>query len=175
MFRPSLSIFAHLLLVSKISLGSRSALHEIVIGNRTATGTFQLIFLNFQKYWLKLLIDYLPIFNTIFKILKSLKIFKALSFSWKHFHRNMSISSDEIVIKHCLKWILSLYSDDHTKTWKGFQNFCGNALCNSTAVGSQCGNFLIFLSLRFYVKSIFGIIEMQNLPFIFNTFRDNEF
>ena len=110
MFRPSLSIFAHLLLVSKISLGSRSALHEIVIGNRTATGTFQLIFLNFQKYWLKLLIDYLPIFNTIFKILKSLKIFKALSFSWKHFHRNMSISSDEIVIKHCLKWILSLYS-----------------------------------------------------------------
>ena len=114
MFRPSLSIFAHLLLVSKISLGSRSALHEIVIGNRTATGTFQLIFLNCQKYRLKLFWNWLStyfqyIFNTIFKILKSLKKSKALSFSWKHFHSNMSILSDEIVIKHCLKWILSLY------------------------------------------------------------------
>ena len=27
---------------------------------------------------------------------------------------------------------------------------------------SQCGNFMIFLSLRFYVKSIHGV---QNLPF----------
>ena len=29
----------------------------------------------------------------------------------------------------------------------------------------QCGNFMILLSLRFYVKSIFGILEVQNLPF----------
>ena len=29
----------------------------------------------------------------------------------------------------------------------------------------QCGNFMIFLSLRFYVKSILGILEVQNLPF----------
>ena len=115
MFRPSLSIFAHLLLVSKISLGSRSALHEIVIGNRTATGTFQLIFLNFQKYWLKLLIDYLPIFNTIFKILKSLKIFKALSFSWKHFHSNMSILSDEILKGTC-KHVLCVHSSVNKTT-----------------------------------------------------------
>ena len=30
---------------------------------------------------------------------------------------------------------------------------------------AQCGNFMIFLSLVFYVKSIFGILEVQNLPF----------
>ena len=29
----------------------------------------------------------------------------------------------------------------------------------------QYGNFMIFLSLRFYVKSFFGIVEVQNLPF----------
>ena len=29
----------------------------------------------------------------------------------------------------------------------------------------QFGNFMIFLSLRFYVKSILGILEVQNLPF----------
>ena len=27
------------------------------------------------------------------------------------------------------------------------------------------GEFIIFLSLRFYVKSFLGILEMQNLPF----------
>ena len=30
---------------------------------------------------------------------------------------------------------------------------------------SQCGNFMNFLSLRFYVKSILEILGMQNLPF----------
>ena len=29
---------------------------------------------------------------------------------------------------------------------------------------TQCGNFRIFLSLRFYVKSVLGILEVQNLP-----------
>ena len=29
----------------------------------------------------------------------------------------------------------------------------------------QCGNFMIFLSLRFYVNSILGILEVQNQPF----------
>ena len=27
---------------------------------------------------------------------------------------------------------------------------------------TQCGNFMIFVSLRFYVKSILGILEVQN-------------
>ena len=31
---------------------------------------------------------------------------------------------------------------------------------------AQCENFRIFLSLRFYVKSIFGILEVQNRPFL---------
>ena len=31
---------------------------------------------------------------------------------------------------------------------------------------TQCGNFRIFLSLRFYVKSILGILEVQNQPFL---------
>ena len=30
---------------------------------------------------------------------------------------------------------------------------------------TQCGNFMIFLSLRFYVKSILRIPEVRNLPF----------
>ena len=33
---------------------------------------------------------------------------------------------------------------------------------------SQCGNFTIFLSVRFYVKSTLGILEVQNLPFLSN-------
>ena len=39
----------------------------------------------------------------------------------------------------------------------------------------ECGNFMIFLSLslRFYVKSILGIVEVKNLPFF--TFRGYEF
>ena len=30
---------------------------------------------------------------------------------------------------------------------------------------TQCGNFIIFPSLRFYVRSIFGILKVQNLPY----------
>ena len=30
---------------------------------------------------------------------------------------------------------------------------------------SQCGKFMIFLPFRFYVNSILGILEVQNLPF----------
>ena len=29
----------------------------------------------------------------------------------------------------------------------------------------QCENFKIFVSLRFYVKSLFGVLKVQNLPF----------
>ena len=32
-------------------------------------------------------------------------------------------------------------------------------------VSSQCGKCRIFLSLRFYVKSILGNVEVQNMPF----------
>ena len=38
----------------------------------------------------------------------------------------------------------------------------GNNKLNSSQ--TQCGNFIIFLSLRFYVKSILKILEVQNLP-----------
>ena len=38
---------------------------------------------------------------------------------------------------------------------------------------TQCGNFMIFLYFKFYVKSILRILEVQNLPF--NTFRGPEF
>ena len=33
------------------------------------------------------------------------------------------------------------------------------------ALFAQRGNFIVFLSLRFYVKSILGILKVQNLPF----------
>ena len=36
---------------------------------------------------------------------------------------------------------------------------------SSSIPGTQCGNFMIFLSFRFYVKSILVILEVQNLPF----------
>ena len=37
---------------------------------------------------------------------------------------------------------------------------------------TQCENFMIFLPLRFYVKSILVILEVQICHF--NTFRDSE-
>ena len=43
--------------------------------------------------------------------------------------------------------------------------FRRNALKDKVISISQCGNFRIFLLLRFYVKSILGILEVQNLPF----------
>ena len=37
-----------------------------------------------------------------------------------------------------------------------------NWMVTALALGiSQCGNFMIFLSLRFYVKSNLGIVEVQ--------------
>ena len=33
---------------------------------------------------------------------------------------------------------------------------------------SQCGNFMIFLSLKLYVISILRILEVQNVPFCCN-------
>ena len=39
-------------------------------------------------------------------------------------------------------------------------------LCNPKLRWAQFGNFMIFLSLRFYVKSIYGTLEVQNLPFL---------
>ena len=52
--------------------------------------------------------------------------------------------------------------------------FCNLLISVQTREGSQVqcpqlGNFMIFLSLRFYVKSILGILEVQNFPFV-NTF-----
>ena len=40
---------------------------------------------------------------------------------------------------------------------------------------SQCGNFIICLSVRFYVKSIIGILEVQNLPFYLTHLEDLNF
>ena len=37
---------------------------------------------------------------------------------------------------------------------------------NFFGINSLCGNFRNLLSLRFYVKSIFGIMEVQTLPFL---------
>ena len=38
-------------------------------------------------------------------------------------------------------------------------------LSAQVSANAQCGNFIIFLSLRFHVKSILRILELQNLPF----------
>ena len=42
-------------------------------------------------------------------------------------------------------------------------------ICNKifdVCIITQCGKFRILLSLRFYVKSILGIMEVQKLPFL---------
>ena len=47
--------------------------------------------------------------------------------------------------------------------------FMGSKIHNETYIDvvgvSQCGNFMIFLSLRFYVKSILWNLEVQIRPF----------
>ena len=43
---------------------------------------------------------------------------------------------------------------------------CMYEICTIYHTKPQCGNFKIFLSLRFYVKSKLGILEVQNLPFL---------
>ena len=40
-----------------------------------------------------------------------------------------------------------------------------NRQIQKTIIVAQCGNFMVSLSLRFYVKSILEIVEVQNLPF----------
>ena len=40
-----------------------------------------------------------------------------------------------------------------------------NRQIQKTIIVAQCGNFMVSLSLRFYVKSILEILEVQNLPF----------
>ena len=37
--------------------------------------------------------------------------------------------------------------------------------CENT-IDSQCGKFKIFVSVKFYVKSILSILEVQKLPFL---------
>ena len=41
-----------------------------------------------------------------------------------------------------------------------------NDNCQPQGMNTQCGNFRIFPSLRFYVKSILGILEVQKLQFL---------
>ena len=48
-----------------------------------------------------------------------------------------------------------------TKLWSRIQVFRGKFLFEKAYV-LQCGNFMIFLSLRFYVKSIFGILDRKS-------------
>ena len=49
---------------------------------------------------------------------------------------------------------------------KQFKLSCIKLAAQFTVNTSQCGNFMIFLSLRFYVKSIFGTLELHYLPFL---------
>ena len=43
-----------------------------------------------------------------------------------------------------------------------FTNRAGHLI---SVARTHCGNFMIFLSLIFYVKSLLGIVEVQNVPF----------
>ena len=56
------------------------------------------------------------------------------------------------------------YPNVNGKTFAVFRTDKQNHLVSLVRI-SQCENFLIFLSLRFYVKSILGILELQNVPF----------
>ena len=64
-------------------------------------------------------------------------------------------------------------SNDIAITWRGVSNSVANSAAKISTYDkkrinisiTQCENVIIFLSLRFYVKSILGIAEVQNLPF----------
>ena len=43
--------------------------------------------------------------------------------------------------------------------------WAGKTIQAVSVVVTYCGNFTIFLWLRFYVKSILGILEVQSMPF----------
>ena len=45
-----------------------------------------------------------------------------------------------------------------------FDNFYG-LFSFASMYETLCGNFIIFPSVRLYVRSIFGILKVQNLPF----------
>ena len=68
-----------------------------------------------------------------------------------------------------------------TPLYMSFSTFLSNTLLKSNTIfiisrkvckSSQSGNFIIFLSLRFYVKSNFGIPDVENCHF--NTFTGSE-
>ena len=67
-------------------------------------------------------------------------------------------------------------SNDIAITWRGVSNSVANSAAKISTCDrkrknisvTQCENVIIFLSLRFYVKSIFGILEVQKLPILVN-------
>ena len=61
--------------------------------------------------------------------------------SWGFNFENVQVSSSDNLLPYLL-----LFEDGNTQ------------------IVLQCGNFMIFLSLRFYVKSISGILKVQNVP-----------
>ena len=75
--------------------------------------------------------------------------------------------------KNFVKWMFSLKK--LRKSW--FHEICFQwewIFSHSVLVAcTQCENFMIFLSLRFYVKSSLGSLEQKN--YHFNTFRCSEF
>ena len=103
--------------------------------------------------------------------------------SW--FHENISWNQFMKLAKlgrtrHHFWWISNFQNcPQFDQVWvTSFQNYQTYILKNKFYVLGhcksirQCGKFIIFLSVRFYVKSILGILELQILPF--NTFRDSE-
>ena len=72
-----------------------------------------------------------------------------------------------IEMSKCDSW----FSNEHQLIEKicSFLHFCLNRL---DSTGNTSGNYRILLSLRFYVKSIFGVLELQNWHF--NIFRGYE-
>ena len=57
----------------------------------------------------------------------------------------------------CKIWVIQKSWNFHTVASKIFENL---------VTKSQCGSFMIYQSLRLYMKSIFGTLEVQKLQFL---------
>ena len=83
---------------------------------------------------------------------------------WRIYYRKMSLKTGYLweqmnvwIILNKFRLCLKITSKAHFKTYLCFSVFLFLSL--------HCGNCMILITHWFYMKSIFGILEVQNLPF----------
>ena len=129
--------------------------------------------ITYENKWIKLmkLIRYMPLLRTSCKLLTCVLCVHEI-FSYKNFYNPQANYTTWIPYFTCsekgttcilhnatcvtyYKWAL-IWEEKFAKFFVRMKGTTADALY------SHCGNFIIFLLLRFYVKSILGILEVQN-------------